>query len=245
MAEKVTTKERVGNERVMARSIAQTELLKTYVSMPGIVQSFDAEALTVVVQTAIQGKQELEDGTVQAVNLPLLQDVPVVFPHAGGCSITFPVKQGDECLVVFADRCIDAWWQLGGVQPQLCGRYHSLSDGFAILGAWSQATKIGQVSTERIEIRSDDREAYISIHPGTHDIELTTSGKVDATIAGTLTATVSGDVTLKAPSVLIEGDLSLTGTMISTGDIQSGTISLQSHVHSGVTPGGSNTGEPA
>lgn len=277
MAEKVQTKERVGNDRTMARQQAQNALLQTYVAMPGIVQSFNAEALTVVVQPAIQGKQEFEDGMVQAVNLPLLQDVPVIFPHAGGCSITFPIKAGDECLVVCADRCIDSWWQLGGVQPQLCGRFHSLSDGFAILGPWSQAAKIGQVSTERIEVRSDDHEAVLAIHPQTHDVELTTTGKVDATISGTLTATVSGATTIKAPSVLIDspqvhitgqlmvdqlitgaggftvyggsgikatGNMQLEGTISASGDISAGTISLQSHVHSGITPGGGNTGTP-
>ena len=60
MAEKVTTKERVGNERVMARSIAQTELLKTYVAMPGIVQSFDAEALTVVASPRFRASKSLK-----------------------------------------------------------------------------------------------------------------------------------------------------------------------------------------
>lgn len=277
MAEKVSTKERVGNTRVLSKQMAQTEALKTYVAMPGIVQSFDAEALTVVVQPAIQGKQMLEDGTTRAVNLPLLQDVPVVFPHAGGCSLTFPVKQGDECLVIFADRCIDAWWQLGGVQPQLCGRYHSLSDGFAILGVWSQVTKIKAVSTDRVELRSDDAEAVFSINPESHDIELSTTGNVNAAIGGTLTADVKGNTTLKAPSILFDspsvhitgklqvdqlisgtggftvsggsgikatGDIELTGSMKSSGDVQAGSISLQSHVHSGVQSGGDSTGQP-
>lgn len=269
MAEKVSTKERVGNERVMSKQIAQTESLKTFVAMPCIVQSFNAEALTIVAQPAIQGKQELEDGTVQAVNLPLLQDVPVIFPHAGGCSITFPVKIGDECLVVFADRCIDAWWQLGGVQPQLCGRYHSLSDGFAIVGPWSQATKIADVSTDRLEIRSDDREAFFSIHPTTHDVELVTTGKVDATAQGAVTLTAPS-VTIDSPTVHITGQLTvdqlitgnggftvsggsgvkatgtitLEGSMTSSGDIVAKGISVATHVHGGITPGGGTTSDP-
>ena len=31
----------------------------------------------------------------------------MVFPGGGGFALTFPVAAGDECLVVFASRCID------------------------------------------------------------------------------------------------------------------------------------------
>ena len=46
---------------------------------------------------------------------------------------------GDECLVIFSERCIDAWWALGGVQPLAELRAHDYSDGFAILGVRSRA----------------------------------------------------------------------------------------------------------
>ncbi|MFW8450019.1 Gp138 family membrane-puncturing spike protein, partial [Klebsiella pneumoniae] len=71
-----------------------------------------------------------ESGAQVSVNLPLLVDVPVVFPRGGGCTLTFPVKPGDECLVIFADRCIDFWWQSGGIQEPVDERMHDLSDAF-------------------------------------------------------------------------------------------------------------------
>ncbi|WP_274537266.1 Gp138 family membrane-puncturing spike protein, partial [Escherichia coli] len=73
------------------------------VSMPGIVQSFDPDTVTVVVQPAIKGYEPDSNGINQSTTLPLLVDVPVVFPRGGGCTLTFPVKAGDECLVIFAD----------------------------------------------------------------------------------------------------------------------------------------------
>ena len=103
-----------------------------WTAIPGIIQKFDAVALTCEIQPAIQGKNRKEDGTIELVNLPLLLDCPVVFPHAGGCSLTFPIKSRDECLVIFACRAIDLWWQSGGIQPPAEIRMHDLSVGFCI-----------------------------------------------------------------------------------------------------------------
>lgn len=236
-----------------------------WTAIPGIVQSFNEEALTCEVQPAIQGKVRQEDGSIQLVNLPLLLDCPVVFPHAGGVSLTFPIKPGDECLVVFSCRAIDLWWQSGGVQPPAETRMHDLSDGFVIPGPYSQVKKISGVSTEVAELRSDDGAARLSLHPETHDVTLVTPGNVEATISGTLSATVGGATTLKCPSLLIDcPETHLTGTLqvdgkitgsgglavsggggaTVSGDVVADGISLKSHVHGGVQGGGSDTGGP-
>ena len=95
--------------------------------------------MTVTVQPSIRGRVEQPDGSTKSVALPLLVDVPAVFPSGGGFTLTFPIHQGDECLVVFADRCIDAWWQSGGIGEPLETRTHNLSDGFALVGPFSPA----------------------------------------------------------------------------------------------------------
>ena len=82
-------------------------------ALPGTVESFDAEKQTAVVRPAGNA-------------LPLLYDVPVFMP------IPFEVNPGDACLVIFADRDIDAWLTGGEEKPS--GRMHSLSDGFALIG---------------------------------------------------------------------------------------------------------------
>lgn len=133
------------------------------VSMPGIVQSFDPDTVTVVVQPAIKGYEPDSNGINQSTTLPLLVDVPVVFPRGGGCTLTFPVKAGDECLVVFADRCIDFWWQNGGVQEPVDDRMHDLSDAFCIVGPQSQAQKISGISTSAAQLRTDDGAAFVEV----------------------------------------------------------------------------------
>lgn len=71
------------------------------VALLGIVQSFDPGAVTAVVLPAIRSVEIDNDGNRVTKNIPLLVDVPVVFPRGSGYTLTFPVKAGDECLVVF------------------------------------------------------------------------------------------------------------------------------------------------
>lgn len=242
-----------------------------WTALPGIIEDFDSTTLTCSVQPAIQGKVRNENGSISVVNLPLLLDCPVVFPRGGGCSLTFPIKRGDECLVVFSCRAIDFWWQNGGVQPPAEVRMHDLSDGFVLPGPYSQPNVIQSVNMSAVELRSDDHSARIAIHPDSHLIELETSGNFTGTIGGTATVEVAGDATLKCPKLTIDcpettmtGKLTVaglitgsggfnisggsgatatvTGSLEATGDIKAGSISLQNHVHGGITPGGGDTG---
>nr|DAL44261.1 MAG TPA_asm: baseplate component [Caudoviricetes sp.] len=189
------------------------------VALPGIIQSFDPESLTAVVQPAIRYIERDNDGNKSTKDYPLLVDVPVVFPRGGGCTLTFPVKEGDECLVIFADRCIDFWWQSGGIQEPVDGRMHDLSDAFCIVGPQSQAKKIGGISTTAAQLRTDDGSAIIELAAG-------------------------GAVTITSPQITINGPLQVNGEITSTGDQLAGGISQIGHTHGGVEPGGGSTGAP-
>ncbi|MDR2573960.1 MAG: hypothetical protein LBC94_06415 [Desulfovibrio sp.] len=137
-----------------------------WTALPGIVQSFDPAAMTVSVQPAVKGWIEDESGKGKPVNLPLLVDVPVVFPCGGGFTLTHPIKPDDECLVIFASRCIDGWWQAGGIGGTPDSRMHDLSDGIAIVGPRSQARKLDPaVDAENVQLRTDDGEAHITMMP--------------------------------------------------------------------------------
>ena len=96
-----------------------------HVAMPGIVQSYDAEKRTAVVQPALRRKNASGD----TVTAPLLRDVPVFLPSAD-----FTPAPGDSCLLIFADFCADGWYE--SAQPVLppSPRTHDLSDAFALVG---------------------------------------------------------------------------------------------------------------
>lgn len=188
------------------------------VALPGIIQSFDPgdddRPPTCVVQPAIRYVERDNDGNKSTKDYPLLVDVPVVFPRGGGCTLTFPVKAGDECLVIFADRCIDFWWQSGGIQEPVDERMHDLSDAFCIVGPQSQAKKIGGISTSAVELRSDDGETKLSLNPS----------------SGAINGTAPGGFNLNGLKILSDGRLQLVDGSI-----------VDKHTHGGVEPGGSNT----
>ena len=248
----VALNSQLGSKEQADAQLAQAIMSAMRVSMPGIIQSFDPDAVTAVVQPAIKGAEQDESGAEVSVNLPLLVDVPVIFPRGGGCTLTFPVKAGDECLVIFADRCIDFWWQSGGIQEPVDERMHDLSDAFCIVGPQSQAKKIGGISTTAAQLRTDDGSAFIEVAAG-HDVTVKTSGK--------LTASADGGTEITSPEIILNGNVTINGNLSQgmgesggsatmhgpvtvTNDVTAGGKSLMTHTHGGVEHGNDSTGEP-
>ena len=122
----------------------------------GVIQSFDATKQTVTVQIAQQQVTSISPQGVRTIQeYPLLLVVPVVFPAGGGFTLTFPVAQGDECVVVFNDRELDNWLSTGAGSTPTTGRLHDLSDGLAIVGIRSNPRALVGVSTSAVQLRSD------------------------------------------------------------------------------------------
>jgi phage baseplate assembly protein V len=144
---------------------------------------------------------------------------------------------------------------------------HDLSDGFALVGVYSQPNVIPSVSTDAVQLRSDDGQAFVEINPSSHDIAIKTPADINVectdlsiqceTMSVTCTETeisASASVTINAPVINLNGQINgggssgaraaFTGDVNVTGDVTAGNISLKTHVHSGVQSGGDNTGQP-
>ena len=160
-----------------------------WTALPASVVSYNAAAQTIVAQPSIKGMRRMPNGTVVLQNLPVCPDVPCVFPQGGNVALTFPIAAGDECLLVFACRCIDNWIQSGGIQPQFEQRLHDLSDGFAIMGIRSQPRKLANVSTTTAQLRTVDGTTYAEIDP----------------VHNNFNVVATGTISLNAPSVTING----------------------------------------
>jgi phage baseplate assembly protein gpV len=199
---------------------------KMRVACPGIIQAFDPNEQTVTVRPAIRESIVVNE-KAQNSQLPDLIHVPVVIPRAGGYALTLPIQQGDECLVVFGDMCIDSWWQSGGLQNQLKLRRHSLSDGFAIVGIWNQTRKITNYSTSSAQLRSEDGNTVVDVATAGITIK-----------AAKVTVNTTGDIDFTA-----SGNVNITGTKVNIGNQT--TIDQKpflTHEHSGVAAGGGVTG---
>lgn len=96
----------------------------------GEIISFDPAKKTA--QIHILFKRVLPDNST--ASHPLLVDCPVATLQGGGGAIEFPIAPGDQCLVFFADRNIDAWFKTGAEAIPFDGRTHDLSDGIALVG---------------------------------------------------------------------------------------------------------------
>ena len=186
---------------------------------PGIVQSVTGQ--TCSVQPAVQELFDQQNGTQVWKTLPLLVNVPISWVQGGGLCSTFPLTKGDEVTVIFTDRCLDAWRQSGGVQPQTDCRMHSLSDAIAIPGLCSAPRDIPNISTTSAQVRTIDGTTYIEV----------TQTKV---------------VNIVAPvGCNITGNLTVTGDVTTTGTLKNNNVNVGStHTHSGVQAGSSNSGQP-
>lgn len=153
----------IGSEAELYRTMGDNFKNTLRVAMPGIIQSFNSKEQTVTVQPVIREHVLNEDMSRDWKNIPLLLDVPIVIPRAGGYSMTLPVKEGDECLVIFLDSCMDAWFSLGGIQNQIRKRRHDLSDAVAILSVYSQPNVIPNYSIDSAQLRNEDGTSYLEL----------------------------------------------------------------------------------
>jgi len=104
------------------------------VSCPARVEKYDSAKQQVDVKPLLKESYTAEDGTDVVEGLPVITNVPVVFPGGGGYRITFPIQAGDTVLLVFSDRSIDAWLTNGGEAAPVDERRHVLTDAIAIPG---------------------------------------------------------------------------------------------------------------
>lgn len=191
-------------------------LMDLHTAMPAIIISYNHENRTVKAQPAIKRVFSDGFGVVGAINLPPCIDVPVVFPSGGGYELTFPVKAGDECLLVFAERCIDGWYSSGDTSPPMDYRHHDLSDAFAIVGVKSLANK-KPAKTDGVRLGSDNNRVDIEDEAVTIQ-----SGEARLTLTN---ESLNCNVDIICPNVITDR------------------MSLNDHIHTGVDVGTANTSE--
>ncbi|HBG77247.1 MAG TPA: hypothetical protein DDW84_00145 [Phycisphaerales bacterium] len=209
-------------------------MLGVNTAIPAVIISFDTTTRLAKVRPAIALKIVQPD-KVEFINLPIIENVPVCLPHSrsAGLYLTVPICPGDECLLIFSQRAIDNFVELGGiVTPPVgnspatsCVRHHDLTDAICIPGIITMPQTLTGWNNSAIEVRSGNGATKVSVYADKVDVQTTT-------------------VNIIAGDVNVTGDIHVTGGIDTTGDVVAGTISLKSHLHSGVQPGGGNTGVP-
>lgn len=142
----------------------------------GTIQSFDATQQTVQVSINYK-KTSFQFNEVNFTNDPVLSDypltieAPLVVLGGGLARITFPVAQGDQCLLLFNDRDIDNWFAGSLTSPNNTARLHSFADGIALIGPNNLSTIISDYDAVRALITNGTVKN--GINPVTNKLTLT------------------------------------------------------------------------
>ena len=159
--------------------------------MPGRVVSYDYATKAAEVQPLIN--RLWSDGSSSP--MPIITDVPVVWPCTAGASLTMPINAGDGVLLLFADRSLDLWLSKGGQVTPDDGRKHDLADCIAIPGLWPFT----------VQSLAENNDDVLLTYAGSKirltkagNVEIETGGDVIATAGGNIEATATGDITADA-----------------------------------------------
>ena len=195
-----------------------SELMKSVgTSIPGQVLGFDSGSQLAQVQVGV----ERVDINGNSVALSPITEVPVYFPGGDFC-VEYQIDAGNEGLILFSQRCIDAWVNQGGTAPPPIRRFHDMSDALFIPGFRSQANKMSSFQNNGVRLRDKDGTNYIWL-------------KNDGTIA--IQATAINIVS----NLVVAGDMAVNGGTITNEGVNVGST----HVHGGVTSGPNNTSVPS
>lgn len=163
----------------------------------------------------------------QNLEYPLAVDCPVICLRGGSSSLTFPITQGDQCLIFFNDRDIDNWFQGSRNSPNATPRAHSFSDGIILVGLSSSDKPLASYDQDRAVLKK-----------GTARVGVGKKGPAPGNLKDLV---LIGNDTSTLKTLL----LSLTGQLTSlTTQLQSLTAQLALLTVGGVTSGSSASAVP-
>jgi hypothetical protein len=227
-------REIISDPEEMLRCAVEDGLRNAWSCLPGIIQSYDATRGLCVVQVAVKFQQLVVDPknpkqvtTPTWISMTPIPDVPLWILGGGSMVVECEPQNGDECLLIFADRCSDGWWSKGGVQIPPRAWMHSLSDAFALVGPRSLPNVLASKGPG-LRLRTVDGTAYAELLPN-GEFNITAPTGVTITVGTSVFELApSGAITLTAPSgVKINGDLTVTGE----GTFGATSIPVSTHVH--------------
>ncbi len=154
--------------------------------LPGRVEKYDPGEQRADVQPMVQRRLVAEDGTELIEALPQIPEVPVAFPRSGEFFVSFPVKQGDLGILVFAERSMELYLEGEGRKQEgddpADYRKHDLTDAFFIPGGYPWKRSIKEADPDNMVMGKDEGGLQIHVKPdGTMDIRV--SGTADEVVA--------------------------------------------------------------
>lgn len=232
----IETEGRSRNEKLIRNAFG--ELMKDVcTSIPGHVLTFDPLTQRAQVQIGIL-RVDVNDATF---TIPPIVEVPVHFP-GGDFAIEYQIDEGCEGDILFSQRCIDGWVQSGGVATNPRGRFHNMQDAMFLPGFRSQPNVLPSFQNNGVRMRNKAGTQFfwlkndnsISMDNGVARFNVLADGT-------TMMQNGAGSFQLMADGSFLINGLKITpdGNVITAAG-----INLNTHRHSGVTPGSGTSGVP-
>ena len=147
------TNTRHPNLSEVLRTAVDLALSDVHTALPGRVEKYEARKQKADVKPLLKRTIIAEGGEEIIEEMPIIRDVPVVFPRAGGFFISFPIQKDDYVLLIFNERSIDKFVTGdGGVPDPVDLRMHNLSDAVAIPGFYPFAQALTDADKENLVI---------------------------------------------------------------------------------------------
>lgn len=193
----------------------QRALSEIHTCLPGKIEKFDHKTQKASVLPLI--KKKYKDG--KAESMPVIENVPVVFPRCAKGSFTFPLEAGDGVLLVFSERSMERFLSTGGEQEPGDTRKFDLTDAIAIPGLFPFS----------VESKTENNEDSLWIFNETKirlkengDVEIETPSDLIVKVEGDASVEIGGDATVEIggnATVEIGGDASIEISGNATGNI--------------------------
>jgi len=177
------------------------KLFDTHTMLPGRVEKYSENPPKADVKPLIKNDLINEDGEeLDPEVIPVIPDVPVVFPQGGGFFMSLPLKKGDFVYLVFCERSIDRYVQGAGDDTDPIDlRTHDLSDAIAVPGFFPFSQAVQNASNDNMVLGQDNDGSQIHIKSG-GIIEITFDGgnTLSITNKGSDATLTLGDGTVSA-----------------------------------------------
>lgn len=138
-------------------------------AIPGKIIAFNKVKQQATVRPSLRSVFIGQDGEKKQIDLPQILNCPVFFPYSAGSgfSLTYPVQEGDDCLLVFSQRSFDAWLEHGGIQNAAAGadrpRVLDYNDAIVLVGLIPKPFAITDFQDDGIEIRNKARTSFLKV----------------------------------------------------------------------------------
>jgi hypothetical protein len=198
----------------MGQNATLTELLKTALreqskdigtSIPGYVVAFDKNTQLAQLQIGIKKTPVKGESFAPAV----LIECTAQFTGGNAFHVEHQIDPGDECLIVFSQRCIDGWVNTGGIANNPILRFHDVNDAYFIPGLRSQPNKITGFDNNGVKIRNKAGDQFIWLkNDGTAEItvpKIFINGDIVHNGDQTTTGTINADTSVTSPSIIADG----------------------------------------